>query len=133
MAMLKPFLASLAAFIVLDGLWLGLVMKTFYQVQLKGLARFGPDGGFAPVWSAAAPVYLLLALGAAVFAAPRAASTVSAAGWGALLGLVVYGVYDLTNYSTLAQWPLAVTVADILWGMCACGAAAMVAFAAGAR
>ena len=28
-----------------------------------------------------------------------------AAAYGALFGLVVYGVYDFTNYSTLRQWP----------------------------
>ena len=33
-----------------------------------------------------------------------------------LLGLFVYGVYDLTNYATLANWTLEFVVKDTLWG-----------------
>ena len=39
-----------------------------------------------------------------------------AAAFGALFGLVVYGVYDFTNYSTLRQWPLVLALADTAWG-----------------
>ena len=35
---------------------------------------------------------------------------------GALLGLVAYGAYDLTNHATIAGWPLSMTVVDIAWG-----------------
>lgn len=113
------------SYVVLDGMWLGWLMSTFYRQQLAPLARLSAEGGFAPIWSAAVPVYVLLGAGIAVFVAPRAASLGAAAGLGALFGLVVYGVYDLTNYSTLRQWPFAVVVADIAWGMAAsaaCGA-----------
>jgi uncharacterized membrane protein len=79
----------------------------------------------APIWPAAALVYVLLALGVVAFVLPRAAGLVSAgAMWGALLGLVIYGLYNLTNYSTLARWPLAMTIVDIAWGAFACAAAA---------
>jgi uncharacterized membrane protein len=39
---------------------------------------------------------------------------------------VVYGVYDFTNYSTLRQWPFALTLADVAWGTAATAAAAAV-------
>ena len=32
-----------------------------------------------------------------------------------LLGLVIYGAYDFTNYSTLRQWPFALMLADVAW------------------
>ena len=51
-----------------------------------------------------------------VFVIPRAPTLGSAAGYGALFGLVVYGVYDFTNYSTLRQWPFVLTLADVAWG-----------------
>jgi uncharacterized membrane protein len=35
---------------------------------------------------------------------------------GALLGMAAYATYDLTNLSTLRDWPLVVTVVDIVWG-----------------
>ena len=44
----------------------------------------------------------------------------------ALFGLVVYGVYDFTNYSTRRQWPFVVTLADVAWGTFATAACAAV-------
>ena len=40
--------------------------------------------------------------------------------------MVAYATYDLTNLSTLRDWPLAVTLVDIAWGT---GLAALVATA----
>lgn len=36
---------------------------------------------------------------------------------GSIYGLVVYGVYDLTNLAILANWTLKLTIVDILWGV----------------
>ncbi len=33
-----------------------------------------------------------------------------------VLGLLVYGVYDSTNYATLKNWDLGVAIKDTLWG-----------------
>jgi uncharacterized membrane protein len=32
------------------------------------------------------------------------------------LGIGVYGVYELTNYATLTNWPLSLVIIDTLWG-----------------
>jgi uncharacterized membrane protein len=112
------------AFMVLDGVWLGLLMKNFYREQLAPIVRL-ENGGIAPNWPAAFVVYALLGTGIAVFVVPRASTLSSAAAFGALLGLVVYGVYDFTNYSTLRQWPFALTLADTAWGALASAAAAV--------
>jgi uncharacterized membrane protein len=69
---------------------------------------------------------VLLGTGIALFVIPRASTASSAAAFGALLGLVVYGVYDFTNYATLRQWPFALTLVDVTWGSLASAAAAMV-------
>ena len=50
---------------------------------------------------------------------PRAPTVPLAAAYGALFGLVVYGVYDFTNYATLRQWPLVLAFADVAWGVVA--------------
>jgi uncharacterized membrane protein len=123
---------SILAFLVLDGVWLGLVMTDFYRTQLAPIGRFA-NGSFAPIWPAALLVYVMLGVGVAVFAVPRATSVSTAALWGALFGLVVYGVYDLTNYSTLAEWPALVTMADIVWGTAASAAVAAIVFAVSSR
>ena len=113
------------AFTVLDGVWLGLLMKNFYREQLAPIVRMG-DGGMAPNWPAAFVVYALLGTGIAFFVIPRAATVPAAAAYGALFGLVVYGVYDFTNYSTLRQWPFVVTLSDVAWGTFATAACATV-------
>ena len=110
------------AFMALDAVWLGLLMKHFYREQLAPIVRL-VDGGIAPNWPAAFVVYALLGSGIAIFVIPRASSLMSAAGFGALLGLVVYGVYDFTNYSTLRQWPFVLTLVDTAWGALAAAAA----------
>ena len=113
------------AFMVLDGVWLGLLMKHFYREQLAPIVRLG-DGGMAPNWPAAVVVYALLGTGIALFVIPRAPTGSLAAAYGALFGLVVYGVYDFTNYSTLRQWPFVLTLTDVAWGTFASAACAAV-------
>ena len=112
------------AFMVLDGVWLGVLMKTFYRDQLAPIVRLG-NGGIAPNWPAALVVYVLLGTGIALFVMPRASTVPLAAAYGALFGLVVYGVYDFTNYSTLRQWPMVLAMADVAWGAVASAAAAV--------
>ena len=113
------------AFMVLDGIWLGLLMKNFYRDQLAPIVRLA-DGRLAPNWPAALVVYALLGTGIAFFVIPRAPSVSLAATYGALFGLVVYGVYDFTNYSTLRQWPIVLALADVAWGAVASAACAAV-------
>ena len=123
-ATLVRIAAGAVAFMVLDGIWLGFVMKSYYRQQLAPIVRLA-DGGIAPNWPAAFAVYVLLGVGIAVFSVPRAASLGSAAFSGLLLGLVIYGVYDFTNFSTLKDYPLALALVDWAWG----GAAAAISTA----
>lgn len=120
---LKLYLAVLAVFAILDFVWLGLLMSGFYRTQLGSLVRTADGGALAPVWPAALLVYALLVVGIVEFVVPRVRDTSLGMAflWGGLFGLVVYGVYDLTNYATIARWPLAVTLADIGWGAFICG------------
>lgn len=32
------------------------------------------------------------------------------------LGFGIYGIYELTNYATLTNWPLKLVIMDTLWG-----------------
>jgi uncharacterized membrane protein len=110
--------AGLLTAVVLDGLWLGVVMKTFYRDGLAPVARLASDGSLAPIWAAALPVYLFLVAGNALFVLPRAGASgwPAVAAWGGLFGFLTYGVYDLTNLSTLRAYPLSLAMVDIAWG-----------------
>lgn len=116
MQLLKAAASCSVVFAVLDAVWLGLLMNGFYRSQLASIVRMSADGGIAPNWPAAFLVYVLLGIGVACFVMPNATTAASAAGYGALFGFCVYGVYDLTNFSTLAQYPLPITIVDIAWG-----------------
>jgi uncharacterized membrane protein len=70
-------------------------------------------------WFAAIIFYLLFIAGLVTFVISPAVekhSWVSAVLYGALFGLVTYATYDLTNLATLKDWPLTVTVVDLVWG-----------------
>ncbi len=57
----------------------------------------------------------------------RDGSALSALAAGALLGSLCYATYDLTNYATLKNWTLQVTVIDITYGALVSGICAAVA------
>ena len=122
---IRDVVVGAVTFMVLDGLWLGLLMTNFYRTQLEPIVRLA-DGRIAPNWPAAFAVYILLGTGIALFVIPRVSTTPQAALFGALLGLVVYGVYDFTNYSTLRDWPFALVLVDVAWGAAATAACATV-------
>lgn len=132
---MRAFFAGLVAFMALDGLWLGVVMKQFYRTALGPIARTNPDGSLAPIWAVALPVYVLLALGQVWFVLPKTAggSTANAAMWGAAFGVITYGVYDLTNWSTLKSYGPALALTDIAWGAVACAVVAVILRAITAR
>jgi uncharacterized membrane protein len=118
--MLRTFAAALAVLLVLDGLWLGVVMKDFYRRSLAHLARMA-DGGLDPIWPVAALVYPVIALGLTVFVLDRARTSSDALLLGALFGALTFAVYDLTNHATLRDWSAMMTVVDICWGAFSCG------------
>lgn len=115
------YAGALLAFVALDLVWLGVVAREFYQAQVGSLLRDRPN------WAAAFLLYAVYAAGLAYFAIVPALDTgrlADAALRGALMGLVVYATYDLTNLATLRGWTLPVAAADILWGVCVSAAAA---------
>jgi len=117
----KLFAVVLPIFLVIDLTWLGIVMKDFYARELGDLAR-RVDDALAPRWGAALLVYLLIPAGLVLFARPAPGDGVlAAAARGAVFGLVLYGVYDLTNLAVLEKWTLRMTLADIAWGSILCG------------
>ena len=123
----KVFVVLAVLMLALDAVWIGLVMRGPYMSDLRSiLLRQGES--LTPRWLPVALVYVLLPLGILAFVRPLAidASLPVAFGWGALFGLVVYGVYDLTNYGIVAAWTLRVTCADIGWGCFLCGVATVV-------
>lgn len=107
------YLIAFAVFFCIDMVWLGFVAKGFYRRHLGHL--LSPKVN----WMAAILFYLLFIFGLLVFIV-RPAVLAGAPGraflLGALFGLIAYATYDLTNLATVKDWPLLVTVVDLVWG-----------------
>ncbi len=115
---MKYVIAYLAAGLymaVVDSVWLTSMISTYRQHIGELLL---PDGiRIAP----AVAFYLLYIFGIVWFgvspALANGGSLQTAALNGALLGLVCYGTYDLTNQATLKVWPTFITLMDLTWGV----------------
>jgi uncharacterized membrane protein len=111
---LKLYFIALPVFFAVDMIWLVFVAKNFYQKQIGLLMKQNIN------WPAAIIFYLLFIAGLVIFVI---APSVEKNSWtqvvvlGALFGLITYATYDLTNLATLKNWPLTVTIIDLVWGM----------------
>lgn len=122
---IKLYLIALPVFLAIDMVWLGLVAKNFYSRQIGFLMR--PDVN----WPPALIFYLLFIVGLVVFVISPA--LVEGQWWrtilyGSLFGLVTYATYDLTNLATIKNWPLLVTVVDLVWGMVLSSSVSVISF-----
>lgn len=107
------YIAAIIAFLVIDGLWLGVVAKTFYAGKLGDLLR-------KDILPIPAMLFYLAYTAGLVFLAVRPSqpdiSLISVVLYGALVGFLAYGTYNMTNLATLRDWPLAVSMVDLIWG-----------------
>lgn len=121
---LVAWLAAVAAFLVLDGLWLGVVARGFYASRLGDLLR-------QPILVAPAALFYLCYTAGLVFLAVRPYSPEISIGsvalHGAVVGFLAYGTYDMTNLATLRDWPVSVSVVDTVWGTALSAAVSVVA------
>lgn len=123
MSFTKSFLILFVLFILLDFVWIGFLAKDFYLNHLAKIGRI-ENGKFQINYLAGALVYVLLAIAVITFVLPQLSAEET---WmmvfakGALLGLCVYGVYDLTNMATLRDWSWFLSIVDMAWGTFLCG------------
>ena len=127
MRFLVAYLATAVVFLGLDAIWLSRIALDLYRRELGGLLLDKPNLAIAGIF------YLLFVVGIvvlAIYPALNGGSWVNALLMGAVLGLVAYGTYDITNLSTLKDWSVTVTLADLAWGTVLTGAAATAGYLA---
>ena len=110
---IKIYAVTLVTFFVIDIIWLGLIAKNLYRKELGFIMKDSPN------WIAAMVFYALFILGLVYFVvAPsiEAESFMKALLTGMFFGFITYATYDLTNLATLENWPLKITIIDLLWG-----------------
>ena len=126
----RLYAVAVAAFLIIDLIWLGVVARSFYQSQMGHLMRANVN------WTAAIAFYLIFVSGIVVLVvwpAIERQSLTHAVVLGALLGLVTYAAYDLTNLATLEGFPLTVAVVDLMWGSVLCASVSAITYLASSR
>lgn len=117
------YITALVVLAVLDSVWL-FSMGTKYKEWLGHL--FSPTINFIP----AIIFYFIYVFGLVYFVINPALKQGTSLWWvllsGALLGLVAYSTYDLTNHATLKDWPLVVTLLDMAWGSILTGVSSVI-------
>lgn len=127
MKILIAYIASLAAFVALDFVWLSVMVQRLYRPALGDMLAERPNLPAAVIF------YLVYGVGLTLLAVAPALKEGAASRAvlnGLVFGAVAYATYDLTNLATLRSWSMKVTVADIAWGACATGLAALAGYAA---
>jgi uncharacterized membrane protein len=113
MQILKLTLLAIPTFFIIDMLWLVVIARSFYQQQIGTLLKTNVN------WWAAGLFYIIFLVGMMIFVVQPALEKQSlqhACAMGALFGLVTYATYDLTNLSVMKNWPVTITIVDIIWG-----------------
>jgi uncharacterized membrane protein len=120
--MIKQYLTSIAAFVVLDGIWLGIITPKFYRTHIGHL--MSPQADF----KAAIFFYVLFLIGLNVFVITpqRDKSILNVAKYGALFGLVTYATFDLTSVAVFREFPYLVAGVDMIWGATLCAAISVI-------
>ncbi len=100
-------LISALILVLLDGLYLKLIRGLFTR-QIKSVQGSELQMKLTPAIIA----YIFLVFGLNYFIISKKGSVKDAA----LLGLVIYAVYEFTNLSLLKNWTVTISVIDTLWG-----------------
>ena len=125
MIYIKLFLSSLFTFLLLDAIWLGFVARGFYARELSLYLTDNVN------WASAFIFYIIFNIGLLIFVILPSIEKNSYSMlviYALLYGLVTFATYDLTNLATVKDWPLLVSLVDMLWGMFVAFSAASVAF-----
>jgi Predicted membrane protein len=120
------YLSTAFVFLAIDAVWLSFIIIDFFTAQLGDALLEKPNLAIA------AGFYLIYAAGVVFFAVRPALASQSwrvALGYGAFLGVLAYGTYDLTNLATLKAWSWQVVAVDVPWGTFLTGISALAGYA----
>lgn len=115
------FFVGFATILIGDYIWLGIVVKQFIIREFGQLIAVENGsivinlGAGLLAWSAIVLMVLIF-----VTKSPNVNSVPTALGYGALMGGLMYAMYDLTNLTFLKNYSLSFTLVDIAWGVFLC-------------
>lgn len=101
------YLLTAIIFVLLDGLYLNLI-KDYFNKQIKAIQGTDIKADFIAV----VLTYVFLIFGINYFIIQKNRPVKEAA----LLGLVIYAVYEFTNLSLFKNWTYLTAFIDTIWG-----------------
>ena len=113
MIWLAYFAVTFVVFMGIDLIWLGFVAKNIYSKYLGYL--MAPNVN----WLAAMVFYVIFIIGILYFViAPSLVDRdfTQLVIRAMLFGFITYATYDLTNLATVRDWPITITIIDLIWG-----------------
>ena len=113
--------------IILDYIWLGIITKRFIIQEFGTLIKVN-NGSIEIKLLAGLLAWFMLALGVFMFAVIPSESLLQATILGALFGFISYSIFDLTNLTFIADYPIKFAIIDIVWGTTLCSLAAIAGF-----
>lgn len=111
---LSTYSLTFLSFLIIDFIWLAFISKNFYQKHIGSLLKQDINFYAAGIFYLSF-VFAILVL--VIIPAYQAKSIQQLILHSLLFGFITYGTYDLTNLTALKNWPLIITIVDILWGM----------------
>jgi uncharacterized membrane protein len=120
-------LVASVCFFLLDSLWFR-IAGGFFRSEIASLITIAADGTWQVRITPAILAYIFMGLGTVFFVLSQATSLGTAALYGALFGLISFGIYDMTNLALLSGWTIRFALVDILWGSFANTVVAVVLF-----
>ena len=113
MLYLRNFIITFIVFMTIDLIWLGVVAKKLYNKYLGYIMTKNIN------WIAAVIFYVIFVIGLLLFVIYPAMAKNSVQYiiiYGMAYGFITYATYDLTNLATLKDWPIEITIIDLIWG-----------------
>lgn len=105
---------ALTTFLVVDMFWLNIAAKDLYKRSIGQFLAANPNLGAAGIFYAA---YIATLVYFVINPARQNNDFPQALLRAAIFGGICYATYDLTNLAVLKDWPLSLSIIDIIWGM----------------
>jgi uncharacterized membrane protein len=124
---IKNLIITTVLLAISDLLWFSISMQLIYLPTLKSINITESINIYRLIFGGLI-AWLLMAIGINYLVLPYVNSIKSAGITGAVLGLVIFGTYNATNYASIAKWNLITFIADTTWGCITCALTSMIMY-----
>ena len=100
---------------VFDYIWLNFIFLKYWKKMINNIQLKPMNVKSQYIL----PAYILMTISIVFFALPKISNdniVLDSLKYGGLLGLVIYGIFDLTNLVVFEKYTLNIAIVDISWG-----------------